>query len=73
MKSTLLAAAIAVALSGTLVAGCDRDQSASGGSTAQKDRMGGPGGATPGGATGGAQSDAPKRPASPTGPGGSSK
>lgn len=71
MKFTTLAAAVALALSGALIAGCDRDASkpASGGATSAS------GSSSPSGASGSSgtatptpkQSEAPKKPASPGG------
>lgn len=72
MKFTAFAAAVALALSGALIAGCDRDPASSGGTSAtgssSPSGAGGTADKSPSGAT---QPGAPKRPASPTGPGGS--
>ena len=78
MKLTALAAAVALALSGALLAGCDRDGSrpASGGGSsasgsASPSGSGGTSGQTPSGGASGSQSDATKKPSSPSAPGGS--
>jgi hypothetical protein len=87
MKRTALAAAVALALSGALLAGCDKDgnrpasgggSSASGsaspsgsGGTSGQAPSGGASGQAPSGGASGSQSDAPKKPSSPSTPGGS--
>jgi hypothetical protein len=75
MKFTALSAAVVLALSGALIAGCDRDasKSASGGGTSAS------GTSSPSGASGSSgtvaptpkQSETPKKPSSPASPSGS--
>ena len=79
MKLTALAAAVALALSGALLAGCDKDGGkapASGGGSsasgsASPSGSGGTSGQAPSGGASGSQSDATKKPSSPSAPGGS--